>query len=494
MRPALRSEAESEKKAELFSKTRMCRFFAFGKCAKGIDCMFAHDREELQPIPDLYRTKICRMLINVGECADPECSYAHNKQELRTGMRPSQAYNTTRALTRATKPGAQPPEAVQLFDAVPVQYQEAPAICKHLINVGECTDPECHYAHNKQELHMGMRPSNVCNSTRAFGRATTPGAQPPDSVQLFDTVQVQYQEAPMAAGRVATCGVLGAMFAGRPAGYVIEPANVCLVGTQIAGAEEEAASPAGHKACTTAAGTSAFMQQYPSLSAVLAKTPSSAADAAMQHSGAQFHQPPAERPERKNGQRAPELWPGQKPAAATRQQDPDGHGNLLQQLLGSYPLQPQQLHKLHQPKQPKRRQRHLVNRQLANNEQPHPAGQLPQMMSGPPCNPQSPPTTMEEAKAQGWSMPSMSSDECEMSPRLISWSTQTSSEDPLVTTTPPMVLEGTPSQVPELADLVSIGSLTVKNTFLDFGPKAPVLRTVRSASARFCFSGSSDEN
>jgi hypothetical protein len=37
----------------------------------------------MQPMPDLARTKICKTLINTGYCNDPECTYAHNKEELR---------------------------------------------------------------------------------------------------------------------------------------------------------------------------------------------------------------------------------------------------------------------------------------------------------------------------------------------------------------------------------------------------------------------------
>merc|ERR1719158_834619 len=61
----------------------MCKFFILGVCAKGSDCQFAHDASEMQPSPDLSRTKICKTLINTGVCDDPDCKYAHNKDELR---------------------------------------------------------------------------------------------------------------------------------------------------------------------------------------------------------------------------------------------------------------------------------------------------------------------------------------------------------------------------------------------------------------------------
>jgi hypothetical protein len=37
----------------------------------------------MKAIPDLSRTKICKTLINTGVCDDPDCKYAHNKEELR---------------------------------------------------------------------------------------------------------------------------------------------------------------------------------------------------------------------------------------------------------------------------------------------------------------------------------------------------------------------------------------------------------------------------
>jgi hypothetical protein len=61
----------------------MCKFHILGMCAKGSDCCFAHDQAEMNPIPDLSRTKICKTLINTGMCTDENCKYAHNKDELR---------------------------------------------------------------------------------------------------------------------------------------------------------------------------------------------------------------------------------------------------------------------------------------------------------------------------------------------------------------------------------------------------------------------------
>jgi len=69
--------------AQVFERTKMCRFHILGACARGTACHFAHDRQELTEPPDLFRTKLCKTLINTGQCTDVQCRYAHTKEELR---------------------------------------------------------------------------------------------------------------------------------------------------------------------------------------------------------------------------------------------------------------------------------------------------------------------------------------------------------------------------------------------------------------------------
>lgn len=66
-----------------FSKTKMCKFSLIGMCTKGEQCPFAHDKQELKPLPDLTCTKLCKMLIQQGHCDVVNCCYAHTKDELR---------------------------------------------------------------------------------------------------------------------------------------------------------------------------------------------------------------------------------------------------------------------------------------------------------------------------------------------------------------------------------------------------------------------------
>eukprot|EP00448_Togula_jolla_P005669 CAMPEP_0170599448 /NCGR_PEP_ID=MMETSP0224-20130122/16801_1 /TAXON_ID=285029 /ORGANISM="Togula jolla, Strain CCCM 725" /LENGTH=293 /DNA_ID=CAMNT_0010924097 /DNA_START=99 /DNA_END=980 /DNA_ORIENTATION=+ len=61
----------------------MCKFNLLGACCKGQSCLFAHSPDEMKPLPDLFRTKLCKTLINTGHCDEPDCAFAHNREELR---------------------------------------------------------------------------------------------------------------------------------------------------------------------------------------------------------------------------------------------------------------------------------------------------------------------------------------------------------------------------------------------------------------------------
>lgn len=66
-----------------FAKTKMCKFEILGICTKGTQCPFAHAATEINPLPDLSRTKLCKQLLQTGTCDNPGCTYAHRKDELR---------------------------------------------------------------------------------------------------------------------------------------------------------------------------------------------------------------------------------------------------------------------------------------------------------------------------------------------------------------------------------------------------------------------------
>mmetsp|Transcript_94867 Transcript_94867/g.245609 ORF Transcript_94867/g.245609 Transcript_94867/m.245609 type:complete len:248 (-) Transcript_94867:139-882(-) len=68
---------------KLFHKTGLCRYHLRKSCNKGNACPFAHGRGELQPLPDLQRTKCCPEMLKGGVCRKSQCRYAHSASELR---------------------------------------------------------------------------------------------------------------------------------------------------------------------------------------------------------------------------------------------------------------------------------------------------------------------------------------------------------------------------------------------------------------------------
>jgi len=64
-------------------KTRFCMYHLQGVCQFGDDCAFAHGCDELQKMPNLHKTRLCKSFAS-GECNDAECTFAHSEEELRS--------------------------------------------------------------------------------------------------------------------------------------------------------------------------------------------------------------------------------------------------------------------------------------------------------------------------------------------------------------------------------------------------------------------------
>lgn len=75
-------EADRELFRHQFKKTRICTFFAEGRCRRGDDCTFSHG--SVQIAPDLTKTSLCKAW-KTGNCTFPsgQCPFAHGKRELR---------------------------------------------------------------------------------------------------------------------------------------------------------------------------------------------------------------------------------------------------------------------------------------------------------------------------------------------------------------------------------------------------------------------------
>mmetsp|Transcript_81612 Transcript_81612/g.257386 ORF Transcript_81612/g.257386 Transcript_81612/m.257386 type:complete len:384 (-) Transcript_81612:205-1356(-) len=105
----------------IFHKTKMCKFHLMGKCARSAGCLFAHGDEELQPMPNFHRTRMCPDLCETGRCDKGfACTYAHSTKELRTrtGKKASKACGE--------RPRAAPVTAGRAAPAVPADVPPPP--------------------------------------------------------------------------------------------------------------------------------------------------------------------------------------------------------------------------------------------------------------------------------------------------------------------------------------------------------------------------------
>ncbi|CAE7692738.1 unnamed protein product [Symbiodinium pilosum] len=66
-----------------FRKTKMCAYNKKKMCEMGPGCPYAHSRGELQPMPDLVKTKLCYNFFQ-RRCTDANCKFAHGSAELRS--------------------------------------------------------------------------------------------------------------------------------------------------------------------------------------------------------------------------------------------------------------------------------------------------------------------------------------------------------------------------------------------------------------------------
>lgn len=102
-------------------KTELCVFFRRGRCAKGLDCNFAHGDGELRPVPDFTKTSLCKKWRR-RECRldARDCPFAHGANELRrtqeTAQRARRRATQGRGDGREEAPG---PEAVAPSPAAP---------------------------------------------------------------------------------------------------------------------------------------------------------------------------------------------------------------------------------------------------------------------------------------------------------------------------------------------------------------------------------------
>lgn len=79
----------SERYNAQFYKTKPCMFFSQSRCERGANCPFAHSEAELQPVPNLARTKLCYNYFR-NRCNTRNCKFAHGSRELRSAWEGNQ--------------------------------------------------------------------------------------------------------------------------------------------------------------------------------------------------------------------------------------------------------------------------------------------------------------------------------------------------------------------------------------------------------------------
>ncbi|CAE8616943.1 unnamed protein product [Polarella glacialis] len=72
----------TKRMAKQLVKTRFCKHHFRGFCRYQDKCAYAHNMEDLQPRPNLTKTKICVSFMS-GNCTQSNCNYAHGMEELR---------------------------------------------------------------------------------------------------------------------------------------------------------------------------------------------------------------------------------------------------------------------------------------------------------------------------------------------------------------------------------------------------------------------------
>lgn len=69
--------------ADQFAKTRICKFYQHGLCARGNVCRFAHGNTDLKSMPDFRNTKLCKVFVQTGACPNVACPFAHAEEQLK---------------------------------------------------------------------------------------------------------------------------------------------------------------------------------------------------------------------------------------------------------------------------------------------------------------------------------------------------------------------------------------------------------------------------
>jgi len=96
-----------------FEKTRLCKFFASGKCLRGPACSFAHSSTELAAQPNFRKSKLCADFAKLGICSNgADCNFAHGNGELRRPFVPKRRPAARSSQAIEPQPVRHPAQAV----------------------------------------------------------------------------------------------------------------------------------------------------------------------------------------------------------------------------------------------------------------------------------------------------------------------------------------------------------------------------------------------
>lgn len=175
---------------DMFFKTRLCKFFAAGKCDRGSRCTYAHGEEGKADLPDFYRTRLCPSFLRKGTCVNgTSCAYAHNKNELRSSV--------TKETSNAAHVSKQGPEIHAQFKmpaAVPDDNMAMQLQRQLLASIAKSREGE--YAGNLLDSRSGVPNARSSRGQEQSNARNLVAEQQPDLQQMLGMLLEQQARMP----------------------------------------------------------------------------------------------------------------------------------------------------------------------------------------------------------------------------------------------------------------------------------------------------------
>jgi hypothetical protein len=135
----------------------------------------------LNNLPDLAKTRICKALISTGRCDDPQCSYAHSKEELREMPPAPEKTPGLDKRSRAAQPQAMPVPTPVISSAPSATQINNPVMPNFALPLGQ---PPCTPVHDPVvQVLMLQQMAAFLSMQAAVLQAGQAPAQPHPSVR-----------------------------------------------------------------------------------------------------------------------------------------------------------------------------------------------------------------------------------------------------------------------------------------------------------------------